>query len=154
MRLKLLVLLLLISNAIYANDLNIIKTEQSTISYEEYQAIKHVGTKSAMCTATANPASGFAGQNVTASGHVSYTITNNSSSTQNYWADEYMCINGASCTHIRNTVTLAAHLTGTGGGTLYTSAVLGKGTYVDQASIQVTGESTCFVQGNNSVWIN
>jgi hypothetical protein len=51
-------------------------------------------------------------------------------------------------------VTLGAHLSGTGGGTLYVNAVLGKGTYVDQASIQVTGESTCFVQGSNSVWIN
>jgi hypothetical protein len=153
MRLNLLVLLLT-SNAIYANDLKIINTEQNTISYEEYQTIKHVETKSAMCTATANPASGFAGQNITANGHVSYTITNATSATQSYWVDEYMCINGVSCTHIRNTVTLAAHLSGTGGGTLYTSAVLGKGTYVDQATIQVTGESTCFIQGSNSVWVN
>jgi hypothetical protein len=154
MKVKLLVLSLLVSNFAYANDMKIIKTEENVISYEQFQAIKYVQTKSAMCTATANPASGFAGQNTTATGHISYTITNGSAATQNYWVDEYMCINGVSCTHARLTVTVGAHLSGSGSGAIFVNAILGKGTYVDQATIQVTGESTCFVQGSNSVWIN
>lgn len=135
----------------YANDL---KITQVLVEHIDRMPSTHVQTKSAMCTASANPATGFANQQTTATGHVTYTITNSTDVSQNYWIDEYMCINGFGCTHIRNTASLGDHLSGSGNGTLYDSATMPKGTYTDQASIQVTGESTCFVQGSNSVYIN
>jgi hypothetical protein len=108
-----------------------------------------------MCTASANPASGKAGQNIMASGYVSYVITNNTASTQNYSIDEYMCINGFGCTHVRNSATLNSHMTGNGGGTISTTQYISsKGNYIDQSSIQITGESTCFVQGTSTVTVS
>jgi hypothetical protein len=135
----------------YANDL---KITQVLIEHIDKMPLPTVSTKSAMCTASANSATGFANQQITVNGYVSYTITNSTTTSQNYWIDEYMCINGLGCTHIRNTATLGSHLSGNGGGVIYTSAMMPKGTYTDQSSIQVTGESTCFVQGSNSVYIN
>lgn len=152
MKLKLLVLSMLAASNVYADNLKIISTEVSHITDQEYNAIKHVQTKSAMCTASANPASGKAGQNIMASGYVSYVITNNTASTQGYSIDEYMCINGFGCTHVRQSATLNAHMTGNGGGAISTTQyIANKGTYIDQSSIQVSGESTCFVQGSNTV---
>jgi hypothetical protein len=154
MRLKLLAILLISSNLVYANDLKIIKTEINHISYDQYLSeIKKVETKSAMCNASANATSGFAGQLTTVSGNVTFVITNNTSTTQNYWVDEYMCVNGFGCTHVRITSVIGAHLSGSGGGLIYNQEMLPKGDFVDQATIQVTGESSCFVQGSNSVWI-
>lgn len=144
-----------LAGATYANE--IVQLRPTPILIERVAAppTSHVGTKSAMCTASANPASGKAGQMVTAGGYVSYVITNNTTIAQNYWVDEYMCINGVGCTHIRNTVTLNPHLSGNGGGAIATQQyIANKGNYVDQASIQVTGESTCFVQGSNTVSVS
>lgn len=141
-------------NCYAANDFVKLNPIQVLVEHVDKIPDNHVETKSAMCTASANAASGFANQPINVSGYVSYTITNGSTVSQNYWVDEYMCVNGYGCTHIRNTVSLGAHLSGSGGGTIYNTETLGKGTYVDQASIQVTGESNCFTQGSNTVFIS
>jgi hypothetical protein len=111
-------------------------------------------TKSATCTASASAGSGYAGNLITVFGNVTYTIYNTSGIQQNYWIDEYMCINGFGCTHGRFTTTVAPNGIGNGGGQLRADEyVASKGTYTDQATIQITGESTCFVQGSNSVFV-
>ena len=153
MKMKLLVLSMLAVSNVYAAE-SIVQLKPVTVLIEHVDKIpsNHVSTKSAMCTASANPASGKAGQNIMASGYVSYVITNNTNSTQSYSIDEYMCINGFGCTHVRNSATLNAHMTGNGGGAISTTQyIANKGTYIDQSSIQVSGESTCFVQGSNTV---
>ncbi len=152
---KIILCTLLIPVISYANNLKIIDQQVEKISYEEFQKIKHVQTKSAMCMASAQPAMGKAGTMVTASGYVNYVINNMSNVSQNYWIDVYMCINGIGCTHSKNTVTLGANLSGNGGYPIATSQYIAtKGTYIDQASIQISGESTCFVQGSSTVTVN
>jgi|GEM_PF-3459577 len=131
------------------------QVKQILVEHVDSMPVVHVQTKSAMCTASANPASGKAGNNITASGYVSYVITNNTASTQSYGVDEYMCINGFGCTHVRQSVTVGAHMSANGGGAIMTTQYIpSKGTYIDQSSIQVSGESTCFVQGSNTVTVS
>lgn len=152
---KFLPLVLLISSMNCYADQPLKETTVLIEHIDKMPVFKNPGTKSAMCTASANAVSGFVGQPVTASGYVSYVINNATSTAQNYWVDEYMCINGFGCTHIRNTVSLQAHLSGSGGGSIFNQEIISsKGNYVDQATIQVTGESNCFVQGSNTVYIN
>lgn len=153
MKLKLIALSLLVTSSAYANDYPTVQLHPIRILTEHVKEPPHtqLGSKGAMCTASANPASGTGGQMITVNGYVSYSITNNTTVSQNYWADEYMCVNGYGCTHTRDTVTLSAHLNGNGGGAVYNTELLPKGSFVDQSSIQISGESTCFTQGSNTV---
>lgn len=145
-----LVSLSIISASCYAGDLTLTKIFEEHI---DKMPSVNVQTKSAMCTATANPAVGTSGQNITVTGFVNFTINNATDTAQNYWVDEYMCIVGHGCTHIRNTTSLGPHLSGSGSGTLYDAALLNKGNYQDQSQIMITGESTCNVYGYNSVTV-
>jgi hypothetical protein len=112
-------------------------------------------SQNANTTATANAATGFVNQNIQVSGYVSYYILNDTTTSQNYWVDEYMCINSQHCTHTRDTIQLGSHLTAQGGGTIYTYGTFSqKGTYQDEAIIQVSGISTSYSQGINNVYIN
>jgi hypothetical protein len=149
---KLALLAMLMSVNACASEMQV---KQILVEHVDSMPVVHVQTKSAMCTASANPASGKAPVQLTASGYVSYVITNNTSTTQGYNVDEYMCINGIGCTHVRQAVTLGAHMSANGGGAISTSQyIANKGTYIDQSSIQVSGESTCFVQGSNTVTVS
>lgn len=121
---------------------------------DKMPVLEHQETKDAMCTASAEPASGFANGTIIVEGYVTYALVNRTTTTQNYWVDEYMCVNGYGCTHIRNTVTLNPNGTGDARGIIYNTETLPKGTFVDEATIQITGESTCFVQGSNTVSIS
>lgn len=154
MKLKLIVLSLLASNLVYANDLKIISHEVTHITWSEYLASLHkVQTKNAMCTAYAEPANESSQQEIVVHGNLSYFISNTTKDSQNYWVDEYMCINGYGCTHVRDTIVLSSEGSGGGGGDLYNKEYLQKGTYVDEATIQISGESTCFVQDSNKVTV-
>jgi hypothetical protein len=111
-------------------------------------------TQTATTKATANYASGMANINMQATGNVTYSITNNSSSTQSYTIDRYMCIKNANCTHYHDVITVGAHLTNSGGGFIATYATLPKGTYQDEATIQISGYEQSYAQGVNTVSVN
>jgi hypothetical protein len=156
MKIKLIFLCLLISNLSYANNLKVISHEETHISWAEYQAAtKQMKTTTATCQASADPASGKAGDEISAFGNVSYSIYNDANDTETYSIDEYMCINTFGCTHFRDYVTLDSHLSGSGGGVIGTKQYIeNKGTYVDESTMQISGSSACFKQGSNTVTVN
>lgn len=126
MRLKLLVLSVLATTNIYA-------------------------AQTATTTAIAYQATGIANQNTMATGSVSYSITNNTSTIQTYIIDRYMCINNAHCTHYHDSINVGAHLTNSNTSTLYANATLSAGTYEDEAIIQISGFEASYAKGVNSV---
>src|SRR5215208_5501846 len=77
MKLKLLVLSLLATSSVYANNYPTVQLHPVTILVEHVKAIPttHLGTQNAMCSASANAASGTGNTNITVSGYVNYTIT-------------------------------------------------------------------------------
>jgi hypothetical protein len=156
MKIKLIILSLLASNFVYANNLKIISHEETHISWSEYKdAVKLMKTTTATCQASADPASGKAGDEISAFGNVSYSIYNDANDAQTYSIDEYMCINTFGCTHFRDYVTLDSHLSGSGEGVIGTKQYIEtKGTYVDEATMQISGSSACFKQGSNTVTVN
>jgi hypothetical protein len=156
MKINLIVLSLLASNLVFANGLTIKSHTIKNISWSEYQSqIKHITTKNAMCKASADPASGQAGQNITATGEVSYVITNDSDNVGNYNFDEYMCILNFGCTHIQESGSVLPHTTGYNDAKIFTMQNIKKaGNYVDQASIVLDGSSTCMVQDSNTVTVS
>jgi hypothetical protein len=103
--------------------------------------------------AIANPASGIANQNTIASGSVTYSITNNTSATQSYIIDRYMCINNSHCTHYRDSITVGSGKTNGGTSTITANAVLPAGNYEDEASIQISGFESSYAKGVNSVMV-
>lgn len=114
-----------------------------------------LGTSNANTTATAYEASALANENVTATGYVTYYIVNDTTTNQNYWVDEYMCIDGENCTHIRKTISLNPNLSTEGADTISTGGVYTKKqTHQDEAIVQVTGVSNSYAQGVNNVYIN
>jgi hypothetical protein len=148
---KAILLSMLIRINAYADDLNM-----KTILVEHIDKMPKptVQTKDATCTASAAAAFGNVGYDFWVTGYLGFTIVNKTDITQNYWIDEYMCVNGVGCTHVRNTAVVGAGKSSSGNGTLSDKEVVfTPGTYVDQASVQITGESTCFVQGSNYVTI-
>ena len=152
MRKTLLLVASLLSINCYAKDLVL---TQVLIEHIDKMPAPVVKTKNATCTAMAEPASSTVDIDVTAYGRVSFTLINDSDISQVYWVDEYMCINGFGCTHVRNSTSLSPHKYGSGTANLGVKiAILDAGVYIDEASIQITGESTCFVQGDNYVNIS
>lgn len=111
-------------------------------------------SQSASTQATANSATGFHGQNVSATGSVSYQIYNAQPITENYWIDKWMCIVN-SCTHQRDTIVLGSHLNANGSAIMSTTTVINTpGSYQDSASIQVSGIDNSYTINYNTVWIN
>lgn len=156
MKIKILFLSLITLTNVYANNLKVVSHEETHISWYEYQsAIKQMKTITATCQASADPAIGKAGEDISAFGNVSYSIYNDANDTQTYTIDEYMCINTFGCTHYRDYVTLDSHLSGNGGGVIGTKQYIEtKGTYVDESTMQISGSSACFKQGSNTVTVN
>lgn len=107
--------------------------------------------QTATTTAIAYQATGIANQNTMATGSVSYSITNNTSATQNYIIDRYMCINNAHCTHYHDSINVSAHATNSNTSTLYANATLPTGNYEDEAIIQISGFEVSYAKGVNSV---
>lgn len=156
MKIKLFILTILASNLVYANGLTITSHTTRNISWAEYQQkMKQVTTKNAMCKASADPAFGNAGENITATGEVSYVITNDSNSVGNYKVDEYMCIVSFGCTDTEETGSVLPHSTGYDDNKMFTvQYIKNPGHYADQASIVLDGTSDCMVQGNNTVEVS
>ena len=109
--------------------------------------------QTATTTAIAYQATGFANQNTTVNGQVSYTINNKSNATQSYIIDRYMCINNAHCTHYHDSITVGAGKTSTGTSNLMANATLTTGNYEDEAIIQISGFESSYAKGVNSVMI-
>ena len=112
-----------------------------------------VSTNPASCTATANPATGSSTTGVTVHGTVTYSIINRTDRTQSYNIDEYLGIVGYVFTHVRKTITLNMNQSITHSDSLSDSEILAGGNYTDQASIQIAGDSTCYVIGQNTVTV-
>lgn len=112
-----------------------------------------VSNNPAACTATADPATGSSTTGVTVRGTVTYSITNRTDRTQNYNIDEYMGIVGYVFTHVRKTITLNVNQSITHSENIYDSEILPGGNYIDQASIQIDGDSVCYVIGQNTVTV-
>ena len=110
-------------------------------------------TQTATTTAIAYQATGIANQNTTATGSVSYSITNNSSATQTYIIDRYMCINNAHCTHYHDSINVSPHVTNGNTSVLYANATLSSGNYEDEAIIQISGFESSYAKGVNSVMV-
>jgi hypothetical protein len=110
-------------------------------------------TQTATTTATAYQATGMANMNTMATGTVTYSITNNSSATQSYIIDRYMCINNAHCTHYHDSITVGSHQTNNNTSTLYANATLSAGNYEDEAIIQISGFESSYAKGVNSVMV-
>jgi len=159
MKIKLLVLSMLAVTTVHAMPKNegvlINSVTEYNVPMPDWMKKKiQVESQSASTQATANAAAGFHGQNVSASGNVSYQIYNSQPITENYWVDEWMCIVN-NCTHTRNTIVLGSHLNANGSGMIYTSAVLNTpGSYQDSAAIQVTGVDNSYTINYNTVWIS
>lgn len=115
----------------------------------------HVQTKNATCTASANYVQATAGDMVKATGSISYTLYNPSNTVQTYKIDKYMCINGFGCTHEQDTLQLDCGGSVNDNDDLYTEDYIeNPGQYVDQASVQISGDSSCVVNGYNTVSVN
>lgn len=107
----------------------------------------------AACTATANAATGSINKNFMITGKVTYSITNRTGTTQNYNIDEYLGIVGYVFTHVRKTIILSANQSINWSDSLEESEILPFGYYTDQASIQISGDSPCYVIGQNTVTV-
>lgn len=129
MKLKLLVLSMLAASSVYA-------------------------AETATTKAIAYSATGFPNTTITANGQVTYSITNNSSASQSYIIDRYMCINNAHCTHYHDSIIVGAHATNGNTSNLMTSATLPTGNYEDEAIIQISGFEASYAKGVNTVYVH
>lgn len=145
-----LIVLSVLSNSIIAQQLKPVE-----ILREHVDGIPHpsVSGNPATCTATANPATGTVNKNFMITGTVTYSIINRTDRTQNYNIDEYLGIVGYVFTHVRKTISLAVNQSINWSESLSDSEILAGGNYIDQASIQIAGDSTCFVIGQNTVTV-
>lgn len=104
--------------------------------------------------AVANAAYGSPSVAVTATGYTTYTLSNNSAVTVNYKIDSYLCINNGSCTHYKYSIDVGPWITKSGTINMATTGPkLQKGTWEDEATIEITGAESAYAHGTNSVII-
>jgi hypothetical protein len=111
-------------------------------------------SSSSLLSASAYAGTGYAGQQVKATGNANATIINQTSASQVYYVDKFMCIQGSSCLHLRDTYQLMAGSQQFTNSDMITAAYIAScGKYEDEVTIQISGAENNAAASFNTITV-
>jgi hypothetical protein len=117
---------------------------------------KNIALRSVTTAASAAHDYGHVNTNAYAHGTTAFDIHNDQSSSENYYVDRYLCIFNTSCTHSRDTISLAPNGHGYDRGSpIFTVMYFSKtGNYPTQCVIDVSGPNHGHASAAGTLTIN